>query len=107
MINKWSYTVEDLRVLYTILQDSLDHLGYSADKDPLKRATSSLKVILDRGDCSDEVIIGHVCFDDCKLIDPGFNQYLYTAPIDEIRLKRESSTYLGKALIDWRLKIRR
>lgn len=100
-----SYTLEELQILLNLLQESLTELDDLANTEPLIRATSSLKAIINQGISQDNIVKEYVCFDDSNLIPQGFNVFLYSASINEIRTKREAATYLGKTIIDWRLKV--
>lgn len=100
-----SYTLEELQILLNLLQESLIDLDDLANTEPLIRATSSLKAIINQGIVQDNIVKEYVCFDDSNLIPQGFNVFLYSASINEIRTKREAATYLGKTIIDWRFKV--
>jgi len=99
------FTVSDLKVLQEVLAEKMAVIGQGVGTSYLRSVHSALDIIIKRG------AVNHarkfICIDDCNLVPPGHNGNLYDLPVNELWRHYPESSYLGKALIEWRLKIQK
>lgn len=95
------YTVEDLKVLQGILDKVLlEH----PENEVIRKVSAALTVIMHKG--AVDAAKKHICVDDCaNYTGAGYNALLFDAPLSDLPNMKIHAGYLGKAIVDWRLRI--
>lgn len=99
------FVAEDFKELQNVLMETISIADSDADVGCLRNVHSALEIIIKRK------AFNHarrfICIDDCNMIAPGHNGNLYDLPLYTLRQYFPSSSYLGKAIIEWRLRIQK
>lgn len=99
------FVAEDFKELQNVLMEMISIADSDADVSCLRSVHSALEIIIKRK------AFNHarkfICIDDCDMVAPGHNGNLYDLPLQYLRRYLPSSSYLGKAIIEWRLRIQK
>lgn len=99
------FTVEDLKVFCDVIK----HFNFVDHEDTsrlLNKACYTTEYLISNR--QPELFEKHVCIDDCpEYTDANFNSSLLNLPLNTLINKRSEAGYLGKAIIDWRVTIKK
>ena len=99
------FVEEDFKKLQDVLRETISIADSDADVSSLRRVYNAMDIIIKRKAFNHAR--RYICIDDCDMIPKGHNGNLYDLPLHSLRQYIPTSSYLGKAIIEWRLRIQK